>query len=65
MPNTRVPIYLCNPETLEIIHRCASFSSAAHLLHVTRQAVHDAMKRGNLVRGFRVLTPKTYQIITK
>lgn len=56
----KVPVYLCNPDTLEIVHRCSSFSSAALLCNVSRQAVHDALKRGTLMHGFRVVLQSKY-----
>jgi len=60
MSRSPVPVYLCNPETLDIIHRCTSELSAARLCKVTRQAINDALKTGYLVKGFLVVTPKTY-----
>lgn len=60
MSRCKVPVYLCNPDTLEIVHRCTSIVSAAHLCGVSRQAVHEAMKLGHLVKGFLVTTPKSY-----
>lgn len=60
MPQPSQPVYVCDPETFAIVHRCKSQYSASKVLEVSRQAIYDALQTQHRVKGFLIVTPDAY-----